>query len=95
MTQVQALQHAGGGNRTHTGVAPQGILSPSRLATFATPATSLAQRSNKPRTNGNGSDQGRSRWSCSKSVRAGNGTRTRDPNLGKVVLYQLSYSRVR
>jgi hypothetical protein len=27
-------------------------------------------------------------------VRAGNGTRTRDPNLGKVVLYQLSYSRV-
>ena len=27
--------------------------------------------------------------------RAGNGTRTRDPNLGKVVLYQLSYSRIR
>jgi polyferredoxin len=27
------------------------------------------------------------------SRRAGNGTRTRDPNLGKVVLYQLSYSR--
>ena len=27
------------------------------------------------------------------SNRAGNGTRTRDPNLGKVVLYQLSYSR--
>jgi hypothetical protein len=27
--------------------------------------------------------------------RAGNGTRTRDPNLGKVVLYQLSYSRAR
>ncbi len=26
--------------------------------------------------------------------RAGNGTRTRDPNLGKVVLYQLSYSRL-
>src|SRR5205809_7969771 len=26
---------------------------------------------------------------------AGNGTRTRDPNLGKVVLYQLSYSRKR
>ena len=26
---------------------------------------------------------------------AGNGTRTRDPNLGKVVLYQLSYSRAR
>src|ERR1051325_6351068 len=28
-------------------------------------------------------------------TRAGNGTRTRDPNLGKVVLYQLSYSRSR
>jgi hypothetical protein len=27
------------------------------------------------------------------SGEAGNGTRTRDPNLGKVVLYQLSYSR--
>ena len=27
-------------------------------------------------------------------MRAGNGTRTRDPNLGKVMLYQLSYSRV-
>ena len=27
------------------------------------------------------------------ATRAGNGTRTRDPNLGKVVLYQLSYSR--
>ncbi len=26
---------------------------------------------------------------------AGNGIRTRDPNLGKVVLYQLSYSRTR
>ena len=29
----------------------------------------------------------------STTARAGNGTRTRDPNLGKVVLYQLSYSR--
>ena len=29
------------------------------------------------------------------TARAGNGTRTRDPNLGKVVLYQLSYSRRR
>ena len=28
-------------------------------------------------------------------VGAGNETRTRDPNLGKVVLYQLSYSRLR
>ena len=26
--------------------------------------------------------------------RAGNGTRTRDPQLGKLMLYQLSYSRL-
>ena len=33
-------------------------------------------------------------WSeISKKIRAKNGTRTRDPNLGKVVLYQLSYFR--
>ena len=29
----------------------------------------------------------------SPKKRAENGTRTRDPNLGKVVLYQLSYFR--
>ncbi len=29
----------------------------------------------------------------SSKCKAGDGTRTRDPNLGKVVLYQLSYSR--
>ena len=28
-----------------------------------------------------------------EEIGAGNETRTRDPNLGKVVLYQLSYSR--
>ena len=28
-----------------------------------------------------------------RRLKAGDGTRTRDPNLGKVVLYQLSYSR--
>ena len=28
-----------------------------------------------------------------QEIGAGNETRTRDPNLGKVVLYQLSYSR--
>jgi hypothetical protein len=29
-----------------------------------------------------------------RSLRAGNGTRTRDPELGRLVLYQLSYSRL-
>src|SRR5690606_41755267 len=32
--------------------------------------------------------------SAVKESGAGNETRTRDPNLGKVVLYQLSYSRL-
>ena len=32
-------------------------------------------------------------WSIDAVLGAGNETRTRDPNLGKVVLYQLSYSR--
>ncbi len=31
---------------------------------------------------------------CGSNFGAGNETRTRDPDLGKVVLYQLSYSRV-
>src|SRR5437016_1898328 len=35
------------------------------------------------------------RDACVHPRRAGNGTRTRDPNLGKVVLYQMSYSRAR
>ena len=33
-----------------------------------------------------------SSW-ATDTFRAGDGTRTRDPNLGKVMLYQLSYSR--
>ncbi len=32
---------------------------------------------------------------ASANFGAGNETRTRDPNLGKVVLYQLSYSRAK
>ena len=31
---------------------------------------------------------------CGSKFGAGNETRTRDPDLGKVVLYQLSYSRI-
>lgn len=30
-----------------------------------------------------------------EGIGAGNETRTRDPDLGKVVLYQLSYSRIK
>src|ERR1700685_4478898 len=34
-------------------------------------------------------------WMVLQRDGAGNETRTRDPDLGKVVLYQLSYSRIR
>ena len=73
----------------------KGILSPSRLP------VSPSRRHTKYK------GESRSRWSRGRTafsraatlqpspalLRAGNGTRTRDPNLGKVVLYQLSYSR--
>ncbi len=32
-------------------------------------------------------------YRCLQKIGAGKGTRTLDPDLGKVVLYQLSYSR--
>ena len=51
-------------------------------ASFATPAhCSIHART------------GSSRSPFTTARKAGDGTRTRDPNLGKVVLYQLSYSR--
>src|SRR5262249_31571106 len=33
-------------------------------------------------------------WLCRRRRRAGDRARTGDPNLGKVVLYQLSYTRI-
>src|SRR3954470_24798964 len=51
-------------------------------ASFATPATSSRSK-----------HKGSGKAAPFRLERAGNGTRTRDPNLGKVVLYQLSYSR--
>src|SRR5829696_5807175 len=65
---------------------PHEILSLARLTSFATPATRRTsdEKPERPR---------RSRPGVLAVRRAGNGTRTRDPNLGKVVLYQLSYSR--
>src|SRR5690348_16796040 len=61
----------------------QGILSPSRLP--ISPSRPVDQKMLK---------RERPRPLPLAFLRAGNGTRTRDPNLGKVVLYQLSYSRV-
>ena len=90
---------------------PQGILSPSRLASFATPAGQRWKIEDgrwKAAVSAPKRKAGRHRpMPCLPAVhlrpsifdrcsyRAGNGTRTRDPNLGKVVLYQLSYSRDR
>ena len=63
----------------------QGILSPPRLP-FRHPGASCKK---------DGAERTRRVRLRLFYPRAGNGTRTRDPNLGKVVLYQLSYSRVR
>src|SRR5918992_2484315 len=82
---------------------PQGILSPSRLPISPLRRNEPARRAEdraEPASVSTTSQGGRGlappctlRPQAGPS-RAGNGTRTRDPNLGKVVLYQLSYSRV-
>ena len=52
------------------------------------------QSSALPLGHGAGNARGADSWRCRPPItRAGNRTRTGDPNLGKVVLYQLSYSR--
>src|SRR5262245_12187587 len=75
-----AAVDAGTGARTRMGLLPRDFKSLAS-AYFATPAE-MAKGS------------GRLRSPSLTFSRAGNGTRTRDPNLGKVVLYQLSYSRL-
>ena len=65
----------------------KGILSPSRLPVSPSRRTNAKANANRV--------EARTASSTLVFLRAGNGTRTRDPNLGKVVLYQLSYSRVR
>src|SRR6478672_545530 len=72
---------AGTGDRTRKPLRAQDFKSRA-FASFAIPARGSPMK-----------DGGASAPPSSRS-RAGNGTRTRDPNLGKVVLYQLSYSRV-
>src|SRR6185312_3806295 len=65
----------------------KGILSPLRLP-VSPPGPAIAGGQCVPRWTSTALGGGR-------RLEAGNGTRTRDPNLGKVVLYQLSYSRAR
>jgi hypothetical protein len=48
-----------------------------------------------PRFPGSDLNAAASAWTRVEKSGAGNETRTRDPDLGKVVLYQLSYSRTR
>ena len=67
------------GTRTRTGVTAQGILSPSCLPFHHSSSVEWKKQSETA--------------VCSAFGWAENETRTRDPNLGKVVLYQLSYFR--
>ncbi len=66
------------------------VLPHRRLIVFVKPGSRLPRPSPKHNARRSGSSGRR----AIVRFRAGNGTRTRDPNLGKVVLYQLSYSRV-
>src|SRR6185312_13209532 len=86
------LVHARGGNRTRTPRKGKGILSPSRLP-FRHPGQCRTRPYEQHRDTGEPPHV--PVIVSVESWRAGNGTRTRDPNLGKVVLYQLSYSRSR
>ena len=86
------LVHARGGNRTRTPRKGKGILSPSRLP-FRHPGQCRTRPYEQHRDTGVPPHV--PVIVSVESWRAGNGTRTRDPNLGKVVLYQLSYSRSR
>ncbi len=82
--------------RTGTWLKPRGILSPVRL-----PISPLRRHFQNEATPGfEPGDKGfaglcLTTWLCRHTKKkAGNGTRTRDNYLGKVELYQLSYSRV-
>ena len=77
------MRSAGDGARTRKGLLPRDFKSLAS-ADFATPAVRQLYETLK----------GAAGAAPFATPRAGNGTRTRDPNLGKVVLYQLSYSRV-
>ena len=66
------------GGRTRTAITGHRILSP---ACLPIPPSEQPFKKKPPATD-------------ERKKRARNETRTRDPNLGKVVLYQLSYSRI-
>ena len=99
---------AGTGTRTRMGLPPQDFKSrastdfatpalDASLHSTATPSYSLRSTADKRNGSGDAAPVFMSSSHCQSIAlrsRAGNGTRTRDPNLGKVVLYQLSYSRV-
>ena len=81
------------GNRTRTRLAANRILSPARLPVpppgllvFADPINGLHGNDLKQKIP--------SRCIGMEFIRAEDETRTRDPNLGKVMLYQLSYFRM-
>ena len=81
---------SGRGSNPH-GILSQGILSPSRLP-VSPPERKKDETARIRLHRGHPPLAGRT-TPTPRGNEAGNGTRTRDPNLGKVVLYQLSYSR--
>ncbi len=85
-------QSAGTGNRTRMGLPPRDFKSLAS-ADFATPAIPRLRIDRITRVDLEYGVSGGPVPSAKSLKKAGNGTRTRDPNLGKVVLYQLSYSR--
>src|SRR5688572_23030650 len=89
------LRDAGTGTRTRTGLPPRDFKSLAST-TFAIPANTCLSCRRARLEKATAGERLRLAPPPDRCLfRAGNGTRTRDPNLGKVVLYQLSYSRAR
>ena len=61
-------------------------------AAFAPGGLHLRKRTSRPSADAAGPAFAEAHF-FSENLRAGDGIRTRDPKLGKLVLYQLSYSR--
>jgi hypothetical protein len=58
------------------------------------PTVSIRKKEINMKTTNNFKKKEVNRKTMTSYPRAGNGTRTRDPQLGKLMLYQLSYSRL-
>jgi hypothetical protein len=92
------LRGARNGNRTRMVLSDRRILSPQRLPIsppgHGTPLWVHRVRSESNQCQLSAKDEGPQQAVALRQTGAGNETRTRDLNLGKVALYQLSYSRL-